>query len=89
MTPSVRPRAQRYGIRFRGFDVTPLKVVDVDPGSPADQSGVRADDLIVEMDGTPIEKLSVEQRIQTLKSSPLVVRVKRDSKLMEIKMSLE
>ena len=85
----VRPRALRYGMRFLGIDQAPLKVVEVDPGSPADESGVRAGDLIVEMDGTPIEKLSVEGRIQQLKSSPLVVRLKRDSKVIEIKMSLE
>jgi hypothetical protein len=88
-TTSARPRAQRYGMHILGFDQTPLKVVEVDSGSPAEQSGVRADDLIVEMDSTPIERLSVEQRMQKIKGSPLVVRVKRDSKVLEIKMSLE
>jgi hypothetical protein len=89
VTTSVRPRAQRYGIRFRGFDETPLKVVDVDSGSPADLSGVRPDDLIVEMAGSPIEKLTVSERIQKLKSSPLVIRLQREGKVIEVTMSLE
>lgn len=85
----VRSRPQRYGMRLVGLDQIPLKVAAVDMGSPAEKSGVRAGDLIVEMNGTPVEKMSAEERIQKLKSSPLVLALKRDGKAIEIKMSLD
>ena len=43
------------GITLR--DGTPLEVRSVAPGSPADAAGLRAGDLILEMDGTPLERL--------------------------------
>jgi S1-C subfamily serine protease len=39
-----------------------VEVVEVVPGSPADRAGVRAEDVIVELDGRPIESAADLQR---------------------------
>ena len=40
-----------------------VEIVEVVPGSPADRAGLRAEDLIVELDGTPIEGVDDVQRL--------------------------
>jgi S1-C subfamily serine protease len=40
-----------------------VEVVQVVEGSPADQAGMRPEDLIVELDGTPIEGMDTLQRV--------------------------
>ena len=40
-----------------------VEVVEVVPGGPADRAGMRPEDLIVELDGTPIEGMNELQRV--------------------------
>jgi S1-C subfamily serine protease len=52
------PRArQRFGVE------TGIEVVEVVPGSPADRAGVRTEDLIVEVDGSPVSSAADLQRM--------------------------
>jgi S1-C subfamily serine protease len=52
------PRArERFGVE------TGVEVVEVVPGSPADRGGVRTEDLIVEVDGTPVASAADLQRM--------------------------
>src|SRR4029453_14399980 len=50
------PRLARGGGRKAG-----VEVVEVVPGGPADRAGMRPEDLIVELDGTPIEGMDALQ----------------------------
>lgn len=42
-----------------------VEVVEVVPGSPADAAGLRAEDLIVELNGAPVERMEDVQRLMT------------------------
>ena len=42
-----------------------VEVVEVVAGSPAERAGLRAEDLIVELDGQPIERVDDMQRLMT------------------------
>ena len=56
-----------------------VEVVEVAPGSPAERAGLRAEDLIVELGGRPIERVDDVQRLmsEALIGQPLSVRVLR------------
>jgi S1-C subfamily serine protease len=52
------PRARQvFGVE------TGVEVVEVVPGSPADRAGVRTEDLLVEVDGTPVASAADLQRM--------------------------
>src|SRR5436309_1290995 len=56
-----RPLPPRVAARLgRGAAIEVVEVVD---GSPADGAGLRAEDLIVEVDGVPVEQVSDLQRL--------------------------
>lgn len=42
-----------------------IEVIEVAPGSPAERAGLRPEDLIVELAGTPIERVDDIQRLMT------------------------
>ncbi len=80
---------KRYGIRLRGSLDAELTVAGVDPGSPAEVGGLQAGDLLVTLNGVPVEQLDVSARINALRGSPLKLSVKRDGELQELTLRLD
>src|SRR3954469_14218943 len=72
------PRAaQRVGRR------TGVEVIEVVPGSPADRAGIRSEDLLLALDGTPLHGVDDLQRLMTRdridsRAEALIVRGDRD-----------
>jgi len=65
--------------------------VEVVEGSPAERAGVRAEDLIVELDGQPIERVDEVQRLMTGQAigQPLAVQVLRGERLLDLEIRPE
>jgi S1-C subfamily serine protease len=64
------PQARaRYGRR------SGVEVSEVVPGSPAAEAGVRAEDLLLDVAGTPIERVEDLQRLMTADLIETTVRV--------------
>jgi S1-C subfamily serine protease len=65
-----------------------VEVVEVVGGGPAARAGLRAEDLIVEVDGTPIEGMDDLQRVvvNELIGQPVVVKVVRDGTEREVRL---
>jgi serine protease Do len=77
------PRVARGLGRRRG-----VEVVEVVPGSPADRAGMRPEDLIVELDGTPIEDADDLQRLMVAEriGAVLAARVVRDGRELALEL---
>jgi hypothetical protein len=80
---------KRYGIRLRGSLDAELQVAAVDPGSPAEAGGLQAGDLLVTLNGVPVEQLDTGARMTALRGSPLKVSVKRDGQLQDFTLRLD
>jgi S1-C subfamily serine protease len=63
-------------------------VVEVAPASPAQRAGLRAEDLIVELGGHPIERVDDVQRLMTGDAigRPLAARVLRGDRLLDLEL---
>jgi len=63
-----------------------LEVVEVIPGSPAAHAGMRREDLLVEVDGTPVTDAGDLQRLMVGEAigRPVGVRVFRGGELVEL-----
>src|SRR5690349_17754005 len=79
LPPQARARLGRKG---------GVEVVEVVEGSPAERAGVRAEDLIVELDGQPIERVDEVQRLMTGQAigRPVAVRVLRGEHLLDLEL---
>jgi serine protease Do len=66
-----------------------VEVVEVAPGSPAERAGLRAEDLIVELGGRPIERVDDVQRLMTHEAigRRLNVRVLRGDRWLELELT--
>jgi S1-C subfamily serine protease len=66
-----------------------VEVVEVAEGSPAARAGLRAEDLIVELGGQPIERVDDVQRLMTDEAigRPLTVRVLRSERWLDLELS--
>ena len=66
-----------------------MEIVEVSPGSPAERAGLRAEDLIVELDQRPIERVDDVQRLMGDEAigRRLTVRVLRGEKLLDLELS--
>ncbi|NNE07471.1 MAG: PDZ domain-containing protein [Gemmatimonadetes bacterium] len=80
---------KRYGIQFASIDGSPIPVMGVEAGSPAEAAGLGAGDLITAINGTPVESMSRDDRIAALRASPLGVSVNRAGNAIEVEMSLD
>jgi S1-C subfamily serine protease len=63
-----------------------LEVVEVVPGSPAARAGIRPEDLILDVDGVPVEDARDLQRLMLAEriGRPLTIRAFRDGKVLEL-----
>ena len=63
-----------------------VEVVEVVPGGPADRAGMRPEDLIVELDGTPIEGMNELQRVvvSELIGQAVPAKVIREGRVREL-----
>jgi serine protease Do len=70
---------------------TPPYVEDVLPGSPADKAGIRSDDLIVYIDGLPVNDIHTfkETIARYLPNIPIKVEVQRGNKLHTVMLTLD
>jgi S1-C subfamily serine protease len=64
------------------------EIVEVVPGSPADHAGFRPEDLILELDGTPIEGVDDIQRLMTadLIGRSVTVLIVRDGQSLSLEL---
>lgn len=74
------PRAARALGRTSG-----IEIVEVVPGSPADRAGLRREDLLVDVDGTPVDDAGALQRLMVTEAigRPMRVRLFRGGELVE------
>jgi S1-C subfamily serine protease len=79
LPPQARARLGRNG---------GVEVVEVAPGSPAERAGLRAEDLIVELGGRPIERVDDVQRAMTHEviGQRLLARVVRGDRWLELEL---
>ena len=65
-----------------------VEVVEVAAGSPAERAGLRAEDLIVELGGRPIERVDDVQRAMTHEviGQRLLTRVVRGDRWLELEL---
>jgi S1-C subfamily serine protease len=65
-----------------------VEVIEVVPDSPADRAGIRAEDLIVELDGVQIEDVNTLQRLMgaELIGKGVPVSVVRGSRIVELEL---
>lgn len=63
-----------------------IYVTGVDPNSPAEQAGIRADDYIIEIDGQPMASASegLAKVAQTKPGTTITVRFLRDNKIESV-----
>jgi S1-C subfamily serine protease len=66
-----------------------VEVVDVSQSSPAQRAGLRAEDLIVELGGEPIERVDDVQRLMTEAAigHPMPIRVLRGDRWLDLEVS--
>jgi S1-C subfamily serine protease len=66
-----------------------IEVVEVAPGSPAQRAGLRAEDLIVELGGQPIERVDDVQKLMTRDAigRPMTVRILRGDRWLDLELS--
>ena len=66
-----------------------VEVVDVSQGSPAQRAGLRAEDLILELGGDPIERVDDVQRLMTSDAigHPMAIRILRGDRWLDLEVS--
>jgi S1-C subfamily serine protease len=66
-----------------------VEVVEVAPGSPAQRAGLRAEDLIIELDGEQIERVDDVQRLMTgeVIGRALPIRVLRGDRWLDLEIA--
>jgi S1-C subfamily serine protease len=80
LPPQARARLGRRG---------GVEIVEVAPGSPAQRAGLRAEDLIVELDGRPIERVDDVQKLMNHEAigRSVPIRVLRGERLLDLELA--
>jgi len=80
-TRPLPPRLARELARVAG-----VEIVEVVPGSPADAAGLRPEDLVVAVDGQPVEKVDDVQRLMVADAigKTVAVDILREGRRMEL-----
>ncbi len=83
------PRPLPPHARVRVGRAAGVEVVEVAPGGPAQRAGLRAEDLIVELGGAPIERVDDVQRLMNYEAigRPLSARVLRGDRFLDLELS--
>jgi S1-C subfamily serine protease len=83
------PRPLPPHARVRIGRTSGIEVVEVAPGSPAQRAGLRAEDLIVELGGVPIERVDDVQKLMTRDAieRPMPVRTLRGDRWLDLELS--
>jgi S1-C subfamily serine protease len=83
------PRPLPPHARVRVGRTAGVEVVDVSQGSPAQRAGLRAEDLIIELAGEPIERVDDVQRLMTREAigRPMAIRVLRGDRWLDLEVS--
>jgi S1-C subfamily serine protease len=83
------PRPLPPHARVRVGRVAGVEVVDVSQRSPAQRAGLRAEDLIVELGGEPIERVDDVQRLMSGEAigRPMTARVLRGDRWLDLELS--
>lgn len=67
-----------------------LTIVDAVPNSPAAKNGLKKNDKIISIDGTPVSALSIDEAVKKLKGeerfSEITLNILRDAQLMTFKL---
>jgi S1-C subfamily serine protease len=79
LPPSARLRLGREGA---------VEIVEVIDGGPAQRAGLRPEDIIVSLDGQPVERVDDVQRLMTHEAidRPLTARVLRGERWLELEL---
>ncbi len=83
------PRPLPPHARARVGRATGVEIIEVAPGSPAARAGLRAEDLIVELGTSTVERVDDIQRLmgQEAIGRPLTVRLMRGDRWLELELS--
>ncbi len=83
------PRPLPPHARVRLNRSSAVEVVEVAQGSPAQRAGLRAEDLIIELGGTTIERVDDVQRLMSHEAigRPMPVRVLRGDRWLDLELS--
>jgi serine protease Do len=83
------PRPLPPHARVRVGRTAGVEVVDVSQGSPAQRAGLRAEDLIIELGGEPIERVDDVQRLMTSDAigHPMSIRILRGDRWLDLEVS--
>jgi S1-C subfamily serine protease len=83
------PRPLPPHARVRVGRTAGVEIIEVSAGSPAQRGGLRAEDLIVELDGQAIERVDDVQRVMTHEAigRPMPIRVLRGDRWLDLEVS--
>jgi serine protease Do len=83
------PRPLPPHARVRVGRAAGVEIIEVSAGSPAQRAGLRAEDLIVELDGQAIERVDDVQRLMSQQAigRPIPIRVLRGDRWLDLEVS--
>jgi S1-C subfamily serine protease len=82
-------RKPHYGLQFEALEANPIRVAVVDAGSPAGNGGILPKDEIVRMNGRALESVSLDERLEALRNSPLGLTVRRNGNERVVNLTLK